>query len=88
MKKITQYINLMLTFISLNKTLGRDAKEFYGQVACLGAGVNRVLKDGKVTNEELDEITGQLADTCASLVNLLEEFRIPEDEDEIELASS
>ena len=88
MKKLTNYINLLLTFISLNKTLGRDAKEFYGQVACLGAGVNKVLKDGQVTNEELDEITGQLADTCAALVNLLEEFRIPEDEDEIELASS
>ena len=67
-------------FVQLNKTLGSNGKEFYGQSLCLAHGVNKVLKDGKVTNIELDELTGQIADTCASLVNLLEEFRIPEEE--------
>jgi len=80
MKKLTRYINLLILFIGLNKSLSSNGKEFYGQSLCLAHGVHRVLKDGKLTNEELDEITGQIADTCASLVSLLEEFVIPEEE--------
>ena len=80
MKMLTKYIDLIIMFVQLNKSLSSNGKEFYGHSLCLAHGVNRVLKDGKLTNEELDEITGQIADTCASLVSLLEEFVIPEEE--------
>ena len=80
MKKLTKYINLIIMFVQLNKALGSNGKAFYGQSLCLAQGVNKVLKDCKVTNVELDELTGQIADTCASLVTLLEEFVIPEEE--------
>lgn len=79
MNKLIQYINLAMTFISLNKALSKDGKEFYKEAMCLGAGVNKALKDGKVTNEELDELVGQIADTGSSLVSLLEGLRIPEE---------
>ena len=75
-------INTLIMLISLNSQLKKNGSDFYGQSLCLAKGLQNILKDGKITNEELDEFTGQLADTCASLVNLLEEFRIPEEESE------
>jgi hypothetical protein len=82
MNKLTHYITLLIMFMSLNKQLKKNGSDFYGQSLCLAYGLRKVLKDGKVSNEELNELTGQIADTCASLVNLLEEFVIPEEEPE------
>lgn len=79
MNKLTGYITTLLLFISLNKRIEKTGSDFYGQSRCLAQGLNNIIKDGKVTNEELDDFTAQLADTCASLINLLEEFKIPEE---------
>ena len=80
MKKLTHFIQLAILFLQLNKALGRDAKDLYGHSLCLAYGINQILKDRKVTNVELDELTGLIADTSASLVMLLENFTIPEEE--------
>ena len=67
-------------FLQLNRALAKDGKDLHGNILCLSAGIHAMLKDRKVTNEEVDMLSGCVADTAASLINLITNFTLPEEE--------
>ena len=80
MKRITAYISWAIMFLQLNRALAKDGKDLHGNILCLSAGIHAMLKDRKVTNEEVDMLSGCVADTAASLINLITNFTLPEEE--------
>ena len=80
MKKLRAYISWAILFLQLNKALAKDAQDLHANILCLASGIHTTLKDGKITNEELDILNGCVADTAASLVTLFDGFAIPEEE--------
>lgn len=74
------YVSWAILFFQLNKALGKDSKDLQANILCLSAGIHAMLKDRQVTNEEVDMLSGCVADTAASLITLIDNFTIPEEE--------
>jgi len=79
MKKVITYISWVIMFLQLNKALYKDSKDFHANIFCLSAGIHNMLKDRKITNEEVDSLSGLIADTCSSLITLIDRFTVPEE---------
>ena len=80
MKKVIAYISWAIMFMQLNRAIAKDGKELHANLLCLSAGIHNMLKDRKITNEEVDMLSGCVADTSASLLTLINNFTLPEEE--------
>lgn len=84
MKKLIAYVSWAIMFLQLNRALAKDGKDLQANILCLSAGIYAMLKDRIVTNEEVDSLSGCVADTAASLITLINNFTLPEEESSVE----
>jgi len=80
MKRLIAYISWAVMLLQLNKALVKDSKDLHANVLCLFTGIHAMLKDRKVTNEEVDILSGCIADVSSALITLINNFTIPEEE--------
>jgi len=80
MKRLSSYFSWVILFLQLNKSLSKDAKDLHSNILCLSAGIHHMLKDRNITNEEVDILNDCVTEVAYSLIALIDNFTIPEEE--------
>ena len=71
-------ISLGLTFYNLNKGLADDGKVIVDEGMDIIQSISASLKDGKITNEEKNQIVKEIKDFSKVSIVAIEKLSIPE----------
>jgi len=71
-------ISLGLTFYNLNKGLADDGKVIVDEGMDIIQSISASLKDGKITNEEKNQIVKEIKDFSKVSIEAIEKLSIPE----------
>ena len=70
-------ISLGLTFYNLNKGLADDGKVIVDEGMDIIQSISASLKDGKITNEEKNQIVKEIKDFSKVSIEAIEKLSIP-----------
>ena len=71
-------ISVGLTFYNLNKGLADDGKVIVDEGMDIIQSISASLKDGKITNEEKNQIVKEIKDFSKVSIEAIEKLSIPE----------